>query len=70
MIRWNIFAEGNNPSSTFYMMVDSMVMSMGLHDPGTFDHLTLSAPFLRISSVPGWATCRFRRDVVHIKVLA
>ena len=55
---------------TWWLIVCSMVMSMGLHDrhPGIFDWLTLSAPFLRISSGLGWATCRFRRDVVHRKV--
>ena len=53
---------------TWWLMVCSMVMSMGLHDPSTFDRLTLSAPFLRISSGLGWATCRFRRDVGHRKV--
>ena len=53
---------------TWWLIVCSMVMSTGIRDPRTFDQLTLSPPFLRISSAPGWATGRFRRDVVHRKV--
>ena len=69
MVCWNISAEANNPSCTFTwrLIVCSMIMSTRLHDPGTFDQLTLSPPFLRVSSAPGWAT-RFRREVIYKKV--
>ena len=73
MVCWEISAEANNPSYTFCMMVDHLLNGHvnRVTKYVTLAHLiglTLSPPFLRISSALGWATGRFRRDVVHRKV--
>ena len=70
---WQISVKANNPSCTFCVTVDRLLKGHvnGVTKYVTLAHLTnltLCPPFLRISSAPGWATGRFKRDVVHKKV--